>query len=135
MAHHTLPDRTFVVPKKNDKMRLVIDLSLLNPRATVSKIHDGPCSGFKRGMWATSIDLSEAYLHIPIHPKYWKFLVFQVRNRRCTRICKNCNDIQRKNMGSRMKMSWWLTRSHVRVCYVQESPVRCASKLIRVFVI
>ena len=50
----------------------------------------------------------------------------------CTRVRKICNDMQRRSTGSRSKMSWWLTKSHVRVWYVQESPVRCASKRIRV---
>ena len=30
------------------------------------------------GMWVTSIDLKDAYFHIPIHPKHQKFLRFQV---------------------------------------------------------
>jgi hypothetical protein len=29
-------------------------------------------------MWTTSIDLKNAYFHIPIHPGYRKFLGFQV---------------------------------------------------------
>ena len=86
---HTEPvhfSRVFLVPKKNGKLRLVIDLSLLNPWLN--------CPSFKLdhaqvirealvpGMWATSIDLSDAYLHIPVSPKYWKYLVFQIGNRR-----------------------------------------------------
>ena len=78
--------RVFLVPKKNGKMRLVIDLSLLNQWLA--------CPTFKMdhaqvvrdalspGMWATSIDLSDAYLHIPVHEAFWPYLVFQVGNRR-----------------------------------------------------
>ena len=75
----------FLVPKKNGKMRLVIDLSMLNEWLA--------CPTFKMDhaqvvrdalapdMWATSIDLSDAYLHIPIHEAFWKYLVFQVGDR------------------------------------------------------
>ena len=35
-----------------------------------------------RDMWATSIDLSDAYHHVPIHPKYYKYLAFKVRDKR-----------------------------------------------------
>ena len=31
------------------------------------------------GAWATSIDLTDAYLHIPVHPEHRKFLTFQYR--------------------------------------------------------
>ena len=78
--------RVFLVPKKNGKMRMVIDLSLLNQwldcptfqldHAQVVRESLAP------GMWATSIDLSDAYLHIPIHPLFWPFLVFQVGSKR-----------------------------------------------------
>ena len=86
---HTEPvhfSRVFLVPKKNGKLRLVIDLSLLNPWLHCPKFSMDHAQVIREalapGMWATSIDLSDAYLHIPIHPKYWKFLVFQVGNRR-----------------------------------------------------
>ena len=78
--------RVFLVPKKNGKLRLILDLSALNEWLD--------CPSFKMDhaqvvrdalspdMWATSIDLSDAYLHIPIRPNHCRFLVFQVGNRR-----------------------------------------------------
>ena len=86
---HTDPayfSRVFLVPKKNGKLRLILDLSALN--------HWLVCPTFRMDhaqvvrdalapdMWATSIDLSDAYLHIPILSAHCKFLVFQVGNRR-----------------------------------------------------
>ena len=86
---HNVPvhfSRVFLVPKMNGKQRLVVDLSILNQWLL--------CPHFKmdhaqviRGslvplMWATSIDLSDAYLHIPMHPENWKYLVFQVGDKR-----------------------------------------------------
>ena len=78
--------RVFLVPKKNGKLRLILDLSALNEWLV--------CPSFKMDhaqvvrdalspdMWATSIDLSDAYLHIPIRAAHYRFLVFQVGNRR-----------------------------------------------------
>ena len=79
-------NRVFLVPKKNGKLRLVTDLSQLNQWIE--------CPSFKMdhaqvvrdalspGMWATSIDLTDAYLHVPIHQSYWRYLTFQVGNKR-----------------------------------------------------
>ena len=78
--------RVFLVPKKNGKMRMVIDLSLLNQWLDCPTFQLDHAQVIREalapGMWATSIDLSDAYLHIPIHPLFWQFLVFQVGNKR-----------------------------------------------------
>jgi ribonuclease HI len=80
----------FVVPKKGGKWRPIIDLSILNTflvrktfkMETVKSI----CSLLHKGAWTFSIDLTDAYFHIPIHPTSRKFLricyggrVFQFR--------------------------------------------------------
>ena len=70
----------FLVPKKNGKMRLVIDISMLNEWLACStfKIDHAQAvrDALAPNMWATPIDLSDAYLHIPIHEAFWKYLVF-----------------------------------------------------------
>ena len=70
--------RLFLVTKPGNKWRPVIDLSSLN--LTVSKFKmETPVSirtSLRQGEWVTSIDLSDAYLHIPIHPQSRKFLRF-----------------------------------------------------------
>ena len=38
-------------------------------------------SSVSQDMWATSVDLSDAYHHIPIHPAYYKYLAFQVKDK------------------------------------------------------
>ena len=80
----------FVVPKKGGKLRPIIDLSILNTflvrktfkMETVKSI----CSLLHKGAWAFSIDLTDAYFHIPIHQASRKYLwlsfggrVFQYR--------------------------------------------------------
>ena len=70
----------FMVPKANGKMRPIIDLKLLNrfihiPRfqmETVASIWNSLIPG----NFAFSVDLTDAYFHVPIHPKSRKFLRF-----------------------------------------------------------
>ena len=70
----------FLVPKKNGKLCLIIDLSLLNcyiekqsfKMETVKLVRQS----MKLNDWAVSIDLTDVYLHVPIHPHYRKYLRF-----------------------------------------------------------
>ena len=73
--------RLFVVQKKgSNKWRPVIDLSTLNHFLVKEKFKmltpAEVMQALKPGMWATSVDLKDAYLHIPIHPEDRKFLRF-----------------------------------------------------------
>ena len=77
---HGFYSRLFLVPKKNGKLRPVIDLSLLNhyihkqhfKMETVKSIRQS----IMHNDWAVSIDLTDAYLHVPIHPTFRKYLRF-----------------------------------------------------------
>jgi hypothetical protein len=72
--------RIFLVPKPGNRWRPVIDLSALNAHV--------PCPSFKmetpasvlravrKGQWLTSLDLSDAYFHIPIHQASRRYLRF-----------------------------------------------------------
>ena len=79
-------NRVFLVPKKNGKLRLVTDLSQLNTWVDCPSFRMDHAQvvrdALSPGMWATSIDLSDAYLHIPIHPSCWKYLTFQIGSKR-----------------------------------------------------
>ena len=86
---HSDPDyfnRVFLVRKKNGKLHLVTDLSQLNTWVNCPSFRMDHAqvvrNALSPGMWATSIDLSDAYLHIPIHPAYWKYLTFQIGSKR-----------------------------------------------------
>ena len=65
----------FLVPKPHQRWRPVIDLSRLNTFLHVEKfkMETGPSIP---GEWVSSTDLSDAYLHIPIHPNSRKYLRF-----------------------------------------------------------
>ena len=77
--------RIFLVPKKNVKLRLIIDLSVLNhfvytetfKMETQRKVKDA----IQLNDWAFSLDLTDAYLHVPIHPRSHKYLRFTLGGR------------------------------------------------------
>jgi hypothetical protein len=76
----------FLVEKKNGGMRPVINLKRLNA-AHLDTPHfrmDTPQDvrfAIRPGDWAASIDLRDAYFHVPIHPEDRKFLRFGWRGR------------------------------------------------------
>lgn len=75
--------RLFTVPKRGSaKDRLVVDLSSLNKfiphfhfrMLTIAQVR----LHLKRGDWLASLDLKDAYWHVPIHPRFRKFLAFRI---------------------------------------------------------
>ena len=73
--------RLFLVPKKNGKLRPVIDLSLLNHYIHKQHFKIETVKSVRQSImyndWAVSTDLTDAYVHIPIHPisrKYMRFV-------------------------------------------------------------
>ena len=77
--------RIFLVPKKNGKLRLIIDFSALNhfvytgtfKMETQRKVR----KAIRLNDWAFSLDLTDAYLHILIHHRSRKYLRFTLRGR------------------------------------------------------
>ena len=77
--------RIFLIPKKNGKLRLIIDLSVLNhfvytqtfKMETQRKVKDA----VQLNDWAFSLDQTDAYSHIPIHYRSCKYLRFTLRGR------------------------------------------------------
>lgn len=74
----------FLAPKKPNMWRPILNLKPLNKlyistkrfcMETLASI----IPTLEEGMWATSIDLKDAYLHVPIHPRYQRFLAFRYR--------------------------------------------------------
>ena len=72
--------RLFLVPKPHQRWRPVIDLSRLNTFLLVENFKMETPESIRAslipGEWVSSIDLSDAYLHIPIHPNLRKYLRF-----------------------------------------------------------
>ena len=69
--------RLFLVPKPHQRWRPVIDLSRLNAFLHVEKFKmETQWTSLIPGKWVSSIDLSDTYLHIPIHPNLRKYLRF-----------------------------------------------------------
>ena len=74
----------FLVPKSHQRWRPVIDLSRLNTFLHVEKFKMETPESIRTslipGEWVSLIDLSDAYLHIPIHPNSRKYLRFCYRS-------------------------------------------------------
>ena len=72
--------RLFLVPKPHQRWRPVIDLSRLNTFLLVERCKMETPESIRAslipGEWVSSIDLSDTYLHIPIHPNSRKYLRF-----------------------------------------------------------
>ena len=70
----------FLVPKKNGKLHPVIDLSLLNQYIRKQPFKLERVKSVRQSIlvndWPVSIDLTDAYLHVPIHPQSRKYLRF-----------------------------------------------------------
>ena len=72
--------RMFSVPKKNGKVRPIIDLSALNKMLrvpsfkmeTIKKVVQNVLGS----LWGASVDITDAYLHVPIHWDFHKFFAF-----------------------------------------------------------
>ena len=72
--------KIFLVPKKNGKFRLILDQSLLNRYIEKQAFKMETVKSVRQAMrlndWAVSIDLTDAYLHVPIHHQSRKYLRF-----------------------------------------------------------
>lgn len=77
--------RIFVVPKATGGFRPVIDLSLLNQHISTTPFRmetvNTVLTSITPGDWMTSIDLKDAYLQVPIHPRSRHLLRFTWRDR------------------------------------------------------
>ena len=75
----------FLVPKPGKKWHPVIDWSVVNKylhvptfkMETAENIRDS----LQEDKWVTSLDLTDAYFHIPIHPHFQQYLRFNVGDR------------------------------------------------------
>ena len=72
----------FVVMKASGSWRLVIDLSLLNPKVQKTSFKmetlQSVLLSVQAGDWMVSLDLKDAYLQVLMHPESCKFLRFVV---------------------------------------------------------
>ncbi|KAK7889130.1 hypothetical protein WMY93_024690 [Mugilogobius chulae] len=76
--------RYFLVPKKGSAaLRPILDLRVLNKHLRRFKFrmltHKVLCRSIRKEDWFTTIDLSDAYFHISVHPAHRKFLRFSYK--------------------------------------------------------
>ena len=76
----------FLRPKPGGKWRLILDVSKLNKFLVVKPFVMDTAqvirSSLSEDMWGSSVDFSDAFHHLPIHPNFKCFLAFQVGNSR-----------------------------------------------------
>ena len=77
--------RLFLVPKKTGDLQPVIDLSTLNRHMVVPhfkmETQGSIRSAIRSQDWTISIDIHDAYLHVPMHPAVRKYLCFVVNKK------------------------------------------------------
>ena len=83
MSRLLLPN--FPSSQENGKLRLIIDLSVLNHSVYTETFKMETQRKVRKAVqlndWAFSLDLTDAYLHIPIHHRSRKYLRFTLRGR------------------------------------------------------
>ena len=74
--------RLFIVPKKDGPNRLIIDLSILNTYLVIPKFKMERVSSIATSivepMWGVTIDLKDAFYHVPVAWPFHRFLAFMV---------------------------------------------------------
>ena len=77
--------RIFVVPKSSGGWRPVIDLSALNRYLVIPSFSMETAESIRSALpvasWVASLDLKDAYFHIPIHPAHRKYLRYSYQGR------------------------------------------------------
>ena len=75
----------FMRPKKNGKLRPIIDLKALNDMLILEKFKMETVEVISQTvqgiLWGCSIDIEDAYFHVPINWEFHKYLAFKIRNR------------------------------------------------------
>ncbi|XP_041378007.1 uncharacterized protein LOC121390289 [Gigantopelta aegis] len=70
----------FFTQKKNDEWRPILNLKPLNYFVVIPSMKMETVQSVRAllqvGEWAASINLKDAYLHVPIHRDFWKYLRF-----------------------------------------------------------
>ena len=78
-------NRLFLVPKPENKWQPILDLSRLNKflKTGTFKMETPETirTSLQKGEWVTSLDFSDAYFHIPIHPRSRKYMRFFLNKR------------------------------------------------------
>ena len=77
--------RLFTRPKKNGMLRPVIDLSELNRLLKIPTFRMETVAVISKAisgiLWACSVDIEDAYFHVPMNWDFHKYLAFRLRGR------------------------------------------------------
>ena len=142
-------NRVFLRAKRTGGWRLILDVSELNKYLVCPTFKMDTTKVVRQavhaGQWATSIDFSDAYHHVPMRKAHWKYLCFEVGGRRYwyvslpfglstaprifTEVVKTLKEWARRmlmllfqyiddwlNVASSFQKTWLLTRLFVHKC-------------------
>ena len=77
--------RLFLVPKPNNRWRLILNLSKLNnylkTQSFKMETPESIRTSLQTGEWVTSIDFKDAYFHIPINSQSRKYMRFHIQDK------------------------------------------------------
>ena len=93
---------SFLTPRKPDRWRPILNLKPLNKAFITARIFRMETLVtftlfLRRGKWATSIDLKDAYLHVPIHKDHQRF--WRSITRTQTTCSGRCPSVYRQLLG------------------------------------
>ena len=75
----------FSVPEKNGKIRPIIDFSILNKMLHIPSFKMETVERISHSvegrLYSTSVDITDAYLHVPINWEFHRFLAFVLGDR------------------------------------------------------
>ena len=78
-------NRLFLVPKPNNRLRPILDLSKLNnylkTQSFKMETPETIRTSLQTGEWVTSIDFKDAYFHIPINSQSRKYMRFHIQDK------------------------------------------------------
>ena len=84
-AAHGYYSTYFLVPKKTGDMRPILNLKPINGqiqvRAFKMETLQTVMTAVQVGDWIASVDLKDAYFHVPIHPDHREYLRFRIQGR------------------------------------------------------
>ncbi|MGL5405231.1 MAG: reverse transcriptase domain-containing protein, partial [Propionibacteriaceae bacterium] len=135
--HHSsgFYNRLFLVPKSSGGWRPVLDVSALNffveKKKFTMETPSSVLAALRPGDWMVSLDLQDAYFHVPIHPSSRKFLRFMMGGKifQFRALCFGLSTAPQVFTGILRNVAQWLHLKGVRISmYLDDWLIRANSE-------
>ncbi|XP_064113369.1 uncharacterized protein LOC135220008 [Macrobrachium nipponense] len=128
-------NRLFLVPKQSGGWRPVLDVSRLNLFVKKEKFKmetsQSVLATLRPGDWMVSLDLQDAYFHVPIHPRSMKYLRFVLKGQvfQFRALCFGLSTAPMVFTFLMQNVAKWLHLSKIRVSlYLDDWLIRSSCK-------